>query len=66
MTAIWPKLRKRGYPDAKPVLAHIVGACWHGPPCLCRSPRLGEEAHHVMSDREPQQMDAGLDLTAQG
>jgi hypothetical protein len=26
----------------------------------------GEEAHHVMSNREPQQMDAGLDLAAQG
>src|SRR3984893_2649011 len=32
---------------------------------LRRRLRLGlqcEEAHHVMSDREPQQMDAGLDL----
>jgi hypothetical protein len=31
--------------------------------------RLGlqrEEAHHVMREREPKQMDAGLDLAAQG
>lgn len=36
---------------------------------LCRCcRRLGaqrEEAHHVASDRKPQQMDAGLDLAAQ-
>jgi hypothetical protein len=35
---------------------------------LCRWQRLGaqrEEAHHIVSDRKPQQMDAGLDLAAQ-
>jgi len=38
-------------------------------PLSCRGLRLGvqgEEAHQVMSDREPQQMDAGLNLAAQG
>jgi hypothetical protein len=33
---------------------------------LCGFGVQGEEAHHVASDREPKQMDAGLDLAAQG
>jgi hypothetical protein len=38
-------------------------------PLSCCGLRLGvqgEEAHQVMRDREPQQMDAGLNLAAQG
>src|SRR6266849_3699396 len=45
----------------------MIDACWRAPLLCCRL-RLGvqgEEAHHVASDREPQQMDAGLDLAAQ-
>jgi hypothetical protein len=45
----------------------FVGAVSMGS-LLCRCQRLGaqrEEAHHVASERKPQQMDAGLDLAAQ-
>jgi hypothetical protein len=64
MTAIWPNL-----PNARPVLAALCGRLPAWVPLLCRCLRLGvqgEEAHHVASDREPQQMDAGLELAAQG
>ncbi len=72
MTAIWPdlcKLRKSGYPDARPVLTALCGRLLAWARLLCHCLRLGvqgEEAHHVASDREPQQMDAGLNLAAQG
>jgi len=50
-------------------LAARCGACWHEFAWLCHCLRLGaqcEEPHHVLSDREPQQVDAGLDPAAQG
>ena len=61
MTAVWPNLA-----DATPLLAAFCGRLLAWSPCSCRWLRRGEEAHHIMSDREPQQMDAGLDLAAQG
>jgi hypothetical protein len=52
----------------RPVPAALCGRLLAWVPLLCRGLRLGvqgEEAHHVAGDREPQQMDAGLDLAAQ-
>ena len=51
-----------------PQLRRLVASAGMGSPVLCCGLRLGvqcEEAHHVVSDREPQQMDASLDLAAQ-
>lgn len=56
-------------PNAKPMPAALCGGRRLGLSGLCRRLGLGvqrEEAHHVASDREPQQMDAGLDFAAQG
>jgi hypothetical protein len=60
----------RGYADAlasalggaAPVGAVNVGSVLCGYQCLGAQ---REEAHHVTSDRKPQQMDAGFDLAAQ-
>ena len=71
MGAIWRNPRQmRNHAIKMPgrCWRRLVRACWHGRSwlrCYLRPGVQLKEAHHVMSDREPQQMDAGLDLAAQ-
>jgi len=57
-----PQTAETKLSDAGPTLTGLFGRALY----RLRLCVQGEEAHHVMSDREPQQMDAGLDLAAQG
>ena len=67
--SVAPAPNDRNLTNPAQMLGAVYGRLWVRARCSCRCLRLGvqgKEAHHVASDGEPQQMDAGLELAAQG